>query len=234
MPRRNDARRLIFPLALALVLVPGCSGMPPVPVVTPTHLDLSAQWGENVGNGVTLLGTEDARAEVIRAMRSARGVTMRGVFVDADNRLLTMAVSGRRGAIEAEFTFAGESTHVSVIDSTAYVLPPPTAAGYLESGVYSCLGVDDPAVTRWQTLLDPVQAVSEFTTDASAIAAIDEATANLVLGAEGALGALTISADGDPLPIRLVRADASGTMDVSFDDWGEADVEPPSPLAEGC
>lgn len=233
MPRRNE-RRLIIPLAVALVLVPGCSGMPPVPVVTPTHLDLGAEWGENVGNGVTLLGTEDARAAVLSAMRTTHGVTMRGVFVDAEGRLLTMSVSGHRGAVEAEFTVGGESTRVSLIDSTAYVLPPPSAAGDLEAGVYSCLGVDDPAVTRWRTLLDPVQTVSEFTSDASAIAAVDEAAANLVLGAEGALGTLTISADGAPLPIRLVRADAAGTMDVSFDDWGEVDVEPPSPLAEGC
>ncbi|MGO2518522.1 MAG: hypothetical protein ACTH8F_00215 [Microbacterium sp.] len=234
MPRRNDKRRLVLPLALALVLVPGCSGMPPAPVVTPTHIDLGGEWSEDVGNGVTLLGTEDARATVIRSMRSADGVTMRGVFVDADNRLLTMSVSGRRGAVEAEFTVDDESTHVTLIDGIAYVLPPPSSPGEQEAGVYSCLGVDDPVVTRWRTLLDPVQTVAEFTADASAIAAADDESANFVLGGEGALGTLTISSDGEPLPIRLVRADTAGTMDVSFDDWGEHDVVPPSPLAEGC
>lgn len=234
MPRRSDARLVIVALAAALVVVPGCSGTPAAPVVTPTHLDLSEKWSEDVGNGVTLLGTEDARAAVIRAMRAQRGVTMRGVFVDDKDRLLTMSVSGRRGAVEAEFTVDDEVTRVTLIEGTAYVLPPPSATGDLAADVYSCLGADDPAVARWQTLLDPVGTVSEFTADASTVASVDEDTANLVLGAEGALGALTISSDGEPLPVRLVRADAAGTLDVSFDDWGETEVVPPSPLADSC
>lgn len=238
MPRTSDARRFIVPLALtlALLLVPGCAGAPTAPIATPTHLDLGEEWGDDVGNGVTLLGTEDARAAAMRAMRAERGVTMRGVFVDAADRLMTMSVSGRGGAVEAEFAVGGETTRVSVIDGVAYLLPAPSAAtaSDLEAGVYSCLGIDDPAVAPWRTLLDPVRAVADFTADASAIAPVDAATANLILGAEGTLGAMTVSADGAPLPIRLVRADAAGTLDVSFEDWGEAKVDPPSPLAEGC
>jgi hypothetical protein len=239
MPKRSDALRLIIPLTLTLLVVTGCSGAPPAPIATPTHLDLSEDWGEDVGNGVTLLGTDDALAAVISAMRAEHGVTMRGAFVDASDRVMTFSVSGRRGAVEAEFTTGGETTRISLVDEVAYVLPAPATApqdGTDEpaAGAYACVGVDDPAVTRWQTLLDPVRAVAEFSADASAIASTGEDTANLVLGAEGALGALTISTDGAPLPAELVRADAAGTMELSFSDWGEVDVAPPSPLADDC
>ena len=235
MPRRSDARRLIIPLALALLLVPGCAGAPPAPVPTPTHLDLGAEWGDDVGNGVTLLGTEDARAAVLSAMREQRGVSMQGTFTDAGGQTMTMSVSGRGGAVQAEFGVGAQTTSISIIDGVAYLLESPsTKTDDGEAGAYACLGTDDPAIARWRKLLDPIRTVADFTADASAIAPVDEATANLVLGDEGALGVLTVSADAEPLPIRLVRADAAGTMDVAFDEWGDAEVEQPSPLAEGC
>ncbi|MGV2984820.1 hypothetical protein ACNPNP_14070 [Microbacterium sp. AGC85] len=231
--RRSDAlRRVIIPLTLALLLVPGCSGAPAPPVATPTHLDLSEDWGEDVGNGVALLGTDDALATVIAAMRAERGVTMTGVFVDTADRLMTFSVSGRGGSVQAEFVVGEATTRIVLADDVAYILPSPK--GDPADGVYACVGVDDPAVARWRTLLDPVRTVAEFSADASAVAATGEGTANLVLGGEGALGALTVSTDGAPLPIALVRADAAGTMEVEFSDWAEAEVASPSPLAEGC
>ncbi|MDQ0644061.1 hypothetical protein [Microbacterium murale] len=234
MPKtRSDAlRRVIIPLTLALLLVPGCSGAPVSPVATPTHLDLGEDWGDDVGNGVTLLGTEDALAAVIAAMRAEHGGTMTGVFVDTADRMMTFVVSGRGGSVEAEFTVNGVSTRIVLTDDVAYVLPSPT--GEAADGAYACMGVDDPAVARWRTLLDPVRTVAEFSADASAIAAAGEGTANIVLGAEGTLGALTVSRDGPPLPTALVRADAAGTMEVEFSDWGETEVAPPSPLADDC
>lgn len=235
--RRSDAlRRVIIPLTLLLLLVPGCSGAPASPVATPTHLDLSEDWGDDVGNGVALLGTDDALATVIAAMRAERGVTMTGVFVDAADRLMTFSVSGRGGSVEAEFTVGGEITRIVLADDVAYVLPTPAMAATdeLEIGVYACLGADDPAVARWRTLLDPVRTVAEFSADASAVADTGQGAANVVLGAEGTLGALTVSTDGAPLPISLVRADAAGTMEVDFSEWGEVDIAPPSPLSDSC
>lgn len=232
-----DRRRGLAPVAIALLALTGCSSAPSIPVSTPTHLDLEKEWPDDVGNGISLLGTADARATVIDAMRAAGGVTMAGTFVDAAGRPLTIDVSGGSAQFVAEFTAGEDTTRITVIDQVAYVLPSAALASAheLDEGVYSCLALDAPAVRQWETLLDPIRTVSEFTRDASAIADAAEGSANLILGAEGALGVLTVQREGEPLPIRLVRGDAAGTMDLGFSDWGPSDpVEQPSPLGDGC
>ncbi|WP_164234248.1 hypothetical protein [Microbacterium hydrocarbonoxydans] len=237
MRRTADRRRGLAPVAVALLALTGCSSAPSVPVSTPTHIDLGKEWPEDVGNGISLLGTADARATVIDAMRAAGGATMTGTFVDAAGRRLAIDVSGGPAQVVAEFTADEETTRIAVIDQVAYVLPSPAvaAAHELDEDVYSCLALDDPALRQWEMLLEPMHAVSELTRDASAIADAAGDGANLILGEEGALGVLTVQREGEPLPIRLVRGDAAGTVDLTFSDWGPPErIEQPSPLGDGC
>lgn len=237
MARRADARRLAAPALLVALLLTGCSGgAAPTPITTPTNLDLSDEWGDDVGNGVALLGTADARAAVIDAMRGRGAVSMSGTFVDAAGRRLTLSVVAGAGGSVGEFAAAEQTTRVALVDDVAYVLPSAAiaAANGLRPDVYSCVAVDDPMMAAWGPLLDPVQTVADLTADASGIAPAGAGTANLVLGTEGTLGTLLLSAEGDPVPLRLVRSDATGTVDLTFEDGGEVDAAKPTPLAQDC
>lgn len=220
-----------------MLALTGCSAGTPTPVISPTHIDLTESWPDDVGNGVTLLGTADARGAVLTAMRQAGTSTMEGTLIDGQGATLSFRVSGRAGAAEARFEGDGQTTLLSVIDGVAYLLPSErtAAASGLASDAYACLGVDDPLVQGWMPLMDPTRAVARYTADAGAIADAGKGTANLLLGAEGTVGALTIATDGAPLPSRLVRADELGTLELRLDGWGVTErPTAPEPLGEGC
>ena len=83
---------------------------------------------------------------------------------------------------------------------------------------------------RWMPLVQPVDLVTELTSDASGLTAPADGSVDLLLGEDGAAGVLTVATSGRALPSRLVRADEVGAVDLTFTKWGaEPDVTPPGP-----
>ncbi|MFT4220242.1 MAG: hypothetical protein QM611_06965 [Microbacterium sp.] len=224
-------------LATLVVALSGCTGSTGgEPVPTATHVDLSS-WGPESGNGVTLLSGPGARAEALEAMRDAGAVEMTGRFRDARGERVDIEFAGSPAAFEATFTASGDRTHIVAAGDRAYVRPSPAIAAEasLDPDAYACVGLDDPLVTRWGSMLDPVELVTELTVDAASLGSPADGSVDVILGQEGTSGALTISTTGAPLPLRLVRADDEGELDVEFAGWGEpAAAATPAPLAAGC
>lgn len=244
MLRRAERALLAAGLAFGLLLT-GCSGAgggrpsgqsTPTPVPTPGHLDLS-QWDREQDNGITLLGGQDARAVILAAMRGVGSSSMQGTFTAADGSRLTVDVRSSRSNAVAEFTLDGATTTLVRLDGEAFLSPSPALAAEegLEAGAYTCLGIGDPLVTRWSPMSHPRDAVAALTEDALSLGQPADGQVDLILGAEGTLGTLTLDAEGAPLPTALTRADPAGVVTLTFEGWGE-DVEFPaeSELRAAC
>jgi hypothetical protein len=218
-------------LALAGALLVGCSAAPSEPVPTPTTADLSTYDPADHGNGVALLPPADARSSVLTAMRAAGGGDVTGSYRDAaTGREMRVHRIGTEQSWTAEITLDGAATSIVVDAGSAWANPSPAVAGLLglPAGQWSCVSPEDPAVERWMPLVQPVDLVTQLTTDASGLGAPAEGTVDLLLGEEGAAGVLTVATSGPPLPTRLVRADETGAVDLTFSAWGaEADVTAP-------
>lgn len=237
MPRRSDLRLAAVVLGAALLLT-GCAstasagGSPakpaasPEPVPSPTHMDLDRWDPQTSGNGLMLLDGPGARASMLAAMRAASPATMTGTFTGADGRVLSIAVTGSRTETVAEFTADDVVTVVAVSEGQAYMGPSADAL--------TCIAADDPELTRWGSLLRPDRAVAEFTEDAAALGAPKDGVVDLLLGAEGTLGTLGVQSEGPALPVSLTRADAAGTLLLSFSGWGEDIALPDIASAAGC
>lgn len=201
----------------------GCSASTAAPAPTPTWVDLSAYDPERDGNGLALLSPQDARAQVLAAMTAADG-TMALTYRDASGRTLAVTVTGSPQRYTAEVTADDATTSIVVVGADAAVRPSaPIAAGAgLDAGAVACVAATDELVTRWQPLLDPAALVADMTADAAGLGAPADGSLQLLLGAEGASGVLEVSTSGPALPTRLVRTDASGSLDARFSGWGEA------------
>ena len=236
MPRRSDTRLIAGILGSALLLS-GCSSaaQPPEPAPSPTHIDLGAWDEETGGNGIVLLDAATARATMLTAVREAGPGTMTGTFTNAAGRVLTVDVHGSSEETIADFTIDGETTSVAISDGQAYVSPADSTAGdELTPGEYSCVADDDPALTRWGSLLHPLQALAEHTADASALGAPSDDAVDLIMGADGTLGALRVQTQGAALPVSLTRADAAGSLQLEFSGWGDDVDLPDLESASGC
>lgn len=235
MPRRSDARLIALVLGTALALT-GCAGgtQAQEPAPSPTHIDLGAWDEESGGNGIVLLDASTARATMLTAVREAGPGTMTGTFTNAGGRVLTVDVRGSSEETLAEFTVDGQTTSVVITDGQTYVNPSTAAAGDLVAGEYSCVADDDPALTRWGSLLHPLQTLAEHTADASAVGAPSDDGVDLVLGADGTLGALRVQTQGPALPVSLTRADVAGSLQLEFSGWGDAVELPDLGSAAGC
>lgn len=234
MPRRADRRLIAVALGAALLLT-GCAGptKPSGPVPTPTHLDLGSWDAQTSGNGLVLLDAGSARATMLGAVREAGTATMTGTFTNSAGRALQIDVRGSSEQTVAEFTVDGAVTSVVISDGQAYVRPS-VAIGDLGVGVYTCVADDDPALTRWGALLHPLQALAEYTGDASTLGVPSDETVDLVLGADGTLGTVGIRTTGPAVPVSLTRADAAGTLRLDFSGWGEAVESPDLGSPVGC
>lgn len=237
MPRRSDLRLTAVILGSALLLT-GCSSgaaQPPEPAPSPTHIDLGAWDEETDGNGIVLLDAATARSAVLSAVREAGPVTMTGTFTNTAGRVLTVSVHGSSEETVAEFTVDGQSTSVAISDGQAYIRPSEATAGDdLTPDEYSCVADDDPALTRWGSLLHPLQALAEHTSDASALGAPADDTVDLIMGADGTLGALSVQTQGPALPVSITRADIAGSLQLEFSGWGDPVDLPDLDSAAGC
>ncbi|MEV4736375.1 MULTISPECIES: hypothetical protein [unclassified Microbacterium] len=236
MPRRGDARLIAVVLGAALLLT-GCTSKTAAaePVPTPTHLDLGTWDEEASGNGLVLLDAASARATMLAAVREAGTATMTGTYTNGAGRTLAMVVHGSSEQTVAEFTVDGATTSVVMSEGQAYVRPSATtAAEGLDAGVYSCVAEDDAALTQWSSLLHPLQTLAEFTGDASTLGAPRDDAVDLVMGADGTLGALRVQTQGPALPISLTRADAAGTLQLEFSGWGDEIDVPDLGSPAGC
>lgn len=236
MPQRSD-RRLIAVVLGSALLLSGCAGAgePLEPAPTPTHIDLGAWDEETSGNGIVLLDAATARATMLTAVREAGPATMTGTFRNSAGRVLEVAVHGSSEETVAEFTIDGEKTTVAITDGQAYVRPSDATAGEdLPPGEYSCVADDDTALTRWGSLLHPLQTLAEHTSDASALGAPSDDAVDLIMGADGTLGALRVQTQGPALPVSLTRADAAGSLELEFSGWGDAVELPDLDSAAGC
>lgn len=225
--------RALAVLAATAALLAGCAGAPAEPVPTPTTADLSTYDPAAHGNGVALLPPPGARDSVIRAMRAAGAVEVAGSYRDAaSGRQLQVSRIGDEQTWTAEVTVDGAATSIVVDEGDAWVRPSPAVAGQLAlpAGQWSCVSPEDPVVQRWMPLVQPVDLVTELTSDASGLTAPADGSVDLLLGEDGAAGVLTVATSGPALPSRLVRADEVGAVDVTFTNWGaEPDVTPPGP-----
>ncbi|WP_449407494.1 hypothetical protein [Microbacterium maritypicum] len=236
MPRRADARLIAVVLGAALVLT-GCTSKatPAEPVPTPTHLDLGSWDAETSGNGLVLLDAASARATMLAAVREAGTTTMTGTYTNGAGRTLAVEVHGSSAQTVAEFTVDDATTTVVVTDGQTYVRPSETTAvDGLDAGVYSCVADDEEALTRWSSLLHPLQTLAEYTGDASTLGAPGDDAVDLVMGADGTLGSLRVQTRGPALPISLTRADAAGTLQLKFSGWGEEIDVPDLGSPAGC
>lgn len=236
MPRRSDLRLIAVVLGAALALT-GCTtrATPAEPVPTPTHLDLGGWDEETSGNGLVLLDAASARATMLAAVREAGTATMTGTYTNGAGRTLAVEVHGSSERTVAEFTVDGGVTSVVVSEGQAYVRPSgATAADGLEAGVFTCVADDDESLTRWSSLLHPLQTLAEYTDDATTVGAPRDGAVDLVMGADGTLGALRISTEGAALPLSLTRADAAGTLLLEFSGWGEEIAVPDLGSPGGC
>lgn len=225
-------RRRLAVATLAAVLLSGCSAAPGEPVPTPTTVDLSTYDPAEHGNGVALLAPAQARDAVLAAMRSAGGAEVTGIYRDAaSGRDLQVRRTGDTRSWTADITIDGAATSLVVAEGEAWVNPSPGVASLLGTvaGEWACVSPEDPAVQRWAPLLQPVDLVADLTTDAAGLSAPADGTVDLLLGEDGAAGVLTVTTTGRPLPVRLVRADDTGTVDLAFTDWGaDPDLTPPA------
>ncbi|WP_144876480.1 hypothetical protein [Microbacterium sp. 1.5R] len=235
--RRPSDRRLIAALLGAALMLTGCSGSakPADPVPSPTHIDLGAWDEETSGNGLVLLDAASARATILAAVREAGTATMTGTYTNGAGRTLEVEVDGSSEQTVAAFTIDGDTTTIVVSDGQAYVKPSTaTATEDLEPGEFRCVADDDDALTRWGALLHPLQTIAEYTADASKLSAPSGDAVDLVLGADGTLGALAVSTEGSALPTTLTRADAAGALQLEFSGWGEEIDVPDLGSPAGC
>ncbi|MFJ4223972.1 hypothetical protein [Microbacterium sp. NPDC089695] len=236
MPRRADPRLIAVVLGAAMLLT-GCSSGANAgePVPTPTHVDLGAWDEESAGNGLVLLDAASARATVLAAVREAGTATMSGTYTNGAGRTLTLEVRGSSEQSVAEFTVDGATTSVVIADGQAYVRPSAAAAtDGLDPDAYTCVADDDAALTRWSSLLHPLQTLAEYTGDASTMGAPRDGAVDIVMGADGTLGALRVQTEGPALPIALTRADAAGTLELEFSGWGDEVDVPDLGSPAGC
>lgn len=210
-------------LVSAFVLT-ACSAPRAEPVPTPT-VDVSTYDPEQDGNGVALLPAADARDAVLAAMRAAGGVEVSGAYRDAaSGRELVVQRTGTDAQWTADITIDGAVTRIVAQNDRAEVRAAGPVAAILgiPADTETCVTTRDAAVQRWAPLVSPTELVSELTADASGLAAPADGTVDVLLGADGAAGVLTVATSGAPLPVRLVRADAQGEIDVTFRGWGAA------------
>lgn len=242
MPRRSDSRRgrvarLSAALLTVALITTGCSGSAAEaePIPTPTNLDLNG-WDPEAGNGIHLLNGQSARAVVLTAVREAGTAGMTGTFTAPGGRDITLDVHGSSEETVAEFTVDERTTTIVVADGQTYVNPAAPLAEVLDipAGTYSCVEADSAAVTQWGALPHPLQTLAEQTADAASLGEPVDGAVDLILGAEGTLGTLSVPTDGPPLPISLTRADAAGTLELEFSRWGEEIALPDLADAAGC
>lgn len=236
MLRRSNGLRALAAVSIGLLLT-GCAGGGDTdPIPTPTHLDLST-WDAESGNGVDLLGTAEARAAVLGAVRDAKSFAMQGTFADANGRNIELSVSTSDADTSATFSVDGEATRVIATNGEAYVHPSPAianATGLAPEG-FSCVAEDHAAITMWGMLLHPRQTLAELTTDAAAVGTPTDDRIDLILGAESTQGRLSVQTSGPALPIQLTRADTAGATTLTFGSWGEEPELPTlDPLVADC
>jgi hypothetical protein len=222
----NSRRTGVAAAAVAALLVlSACSGPSagPTPAPSPTWIDLSEYDAAESGSGLALLSPADARDEILRAMATAPATTSI-VFREASGRTLDIALTGDSDRFTAEIMADGETTSIVVDGAEAAVRPSASVAASAGTiaGEVACVAAGDPLVTRWAPLLDAAALIAEMTEDASGLGAPADGTLELLLGEDGTAGALEVAASGAALPIRLVRSDEAGSLEVLFTDWGQA------------
>jgi hypothetical protein len=232
MAERLRARGLVA-LLLAALALSGCSGAAVEPVPTPTGVDLSTYAPESDGNGVGLLSPAAARDAVLAAVRAAGSVEVSGSYSDAGSgRSIRITRIGTAETYTASIEVDDTVSEVVVDGGTAWLDPAPPVAELsdLPAGEWSCVSTSDATIERFALLLRPLDLMEELTADAGGLSAPGEGTVDLLLGAEGTAGVLTVATTGRPLPTRLVRADDTGSLEVTFREWGAApaEVEPPT------
>lgn len=222
----NSRRTGVAAAALAALLaLTACSGAPAdaSPAPSPTWIDLSDYDAAEGGNGLALLSPADARAEILRAM-AAMPASTAVELREPTGRTLQVALAGDSDRFTAQVTVDGETTSIVVDGAEAAVRPSASvaaSAGATPDEV-ACVAADDPLVTRWAPLLDAAALLAEMTADASGLGAPADGTLEVLLGEDGTSGVLEVAASGAALPIRLVRADEAGSLEVRFTDWGQA------------
>lgn len=236
-PRRGRAVRAFAALLTVALVASGCAGTTAEtePIPTPTNVDLDG-WDPESGNGIHLLNGQSARSVLLTAVREAGTAGMSGTFTAPGGREIVLDVHGSSEEVVAEFTVDERTTSIVVADGQTYVNPASPLADALDltAGVYSCVDADSAAVTQWGALPHPLQTLAEQTADAASLGEPVDGTVDLILGAEGTLGTISVPTDGPPLPISLTRADAAGTLELEFSRWGEEIALPDLADAAGC
>lgn len=231
----------------ALLMLSGCSSSiepPPVPSGLPLA---ELEFDDADRNGLEFLEGEAALDAVLAAARRAGSVTMSGTVTErvpppegqrepVDGETVTVTFDGsardfdasvRVGAIDGRFRVSGDT--VLAAGSPAFGL-----IHGVEMGSLQCVAAEKPDHRHWRPILDPWELLAELTAGEGdegvtiGVGAVIGDDVQLFLGAgDSAIGTLTVSATGQPLPKTIVAADASGSGTLSFANWGAVELEPP-------
>lgn len=250
--------RMRHPLVAALVVVvalplSACAAASTA-ASPPAGIDLDGYDASDLaGNGLWLLGGDDAAREVVDAVRAAGSVHVTGSFTElnesapdtgpAPGRSLTVDYTGRPGASTARVTAGDLEFEVVLVDGRTYVrgngaYAERTGLPAVEQG-FVCSTGDETFLDEWSPLLRPTDLVASLLASSDSLTVEppvgDEATLSVVVGAsDGPVGALTVQRSGPPLPTAFTAGDGSGDGDFSFTGWGEptAVTAPADPVVD--
>ncbi len=206
---------------------------------TPTWFDATdaAALGAD-GNGLWLQDGTTAAAQVIAAAREGGAVTVTAHVqeqtTDADGavstgRSLDLTRAGDADAYRLSFSLGDQSGELVRIGQQVWARGNASFAahyGLPDYGGFSCVLVSSAVVTELAPLTDPGELLTAALTglEIGVLApAADGDTASLVIGTGGApIGSVDVASTGAPLPLHLVAADATGTVEADFA-WGSVE-----------
>ena len=240
-----------------VALLSACQGAPvgeqtpsAVPTASPTWVDLSAaaQIGGD-GNGLWLLEPNQAAQRVIAAVRAGGSVRTEVAVTETPvdendaplpGRTLQATREGTADAYLATVRLGDRAGEVVVVGGDAWARGNAAfAAHYGLEGLEDeesviCVGVRSPVVDDVAALSEPAT-VLRTALIGMEIGILppekDARTLEMIVGSGGApVGTVEVDAFGPPLPHRLVTADETGTVSITFQWDAEASaagVRPP-------
>lgn len=248
-------KRHLALLALVGVALAGCSGQPTDAPPTPSHLALDQLGDEPAsGNGLWLLGGDDAAAEIERAVGEAGAVTYSGEFTEltagtagaepTPGRTLRVEFTGRPDHYTATIETGALSAELVAVDGRTYLRGNAAYAAHtgiaeVEQG-FVCAVAGGSLVEEWAPFLHPRELVAELLGASGTLTVQppqgDAQTLDVVVGtADAPAGVMTVQRTGPPLPGGFTAGDSTGSGSFTFTAWGEQPaVTAPADAVLGC
>ncbi|WP_345751888.1 hypothetical protein [Microbacterium rhizophilus] len=244
----------ILALALALAGCRGDDGETPPPPAAP-EADAS-RWDPDSGdNGLWLLSGPSAIAQIVRAMRDAGPVTVKGEVTELvtpedaqqdpfPGRRIAVDYAGEYGHLRAAVDAGDVSIEVVMTDGRAYVrgnaaLAERTGVAAFRKG-WVCTTSPDVLLGDWAPLLEPAALVETLASGAEEFAVMEpepgaETTEAVIGASESPFGTLTVASVGPPLPQAFLAGDVSGDGSFTFGDWGTSpEIAVPTDVSQPC